>query len=96
MSNKNKVEKLGSGIFGEVRKELDNEIEKEIAIKTINIQKLKNFEEKKGKELIGKIKKKIERIYKLGLGNVENNFTKYYGEATNEGNLISFKMELCN
>ena len=96
MLNKNKVEKLGSGIFGEVRKELDNEIEKEIAIKTINIQKLKNFEEKKGKELIGKIKKKIERIYKLGLGNVENNFTKYYGEATNEGNLISFKMELCN
>ena len=95
-SNINKVEILGTGIFGEVRKELDNEKGKEIAKKTINIQKIENLEEQKREELIEKIKKKIERIYKICQKNVQCNFNSYDGEAKDKDNMLSIKMELCN
>ena len=92
----NKAEILGTGIFGEVRKELDNEKGKEIAKKTINIQKIENLEEQKREELIEKIKKKIERIYKICQKNVQCNFNSYDGEAKDKDNMLSIKMELCN
>jgi len=95
-SNLNKVEILGTGIFGEVRKELDNEKGKEIAKKTINIQKIENLEEQKREELIEKIKKKIERMYKICQKKVQCNFNSYDGEAKDKDNMISIKMELCD
>ena len=100
-SNKIITEKIGAGLYGEIRKEPFNQTDKSdiaVAKKTIKIGTIKNINSTLSQELIQKIKDRISQICKLYKGNFGINLTRYYDETESNDNSISIKMDLyyCN
>ena len=90
---------IGSGLFGIVKRETDNQNKSNIirvAQKVINIKEIDN-KINHPQEVIVKIKKRILMMNNLVKKNVQNcNITKYNDDISVNDDKLSFKMELCN
>ena len=90
---------IGSGLFGIVKRETDNQNKSNsirVAQKVINIKKIDN-KINHLQEVIIKIKKRILMMNNLVKKNVQNcNITKYNDVISVNDDKLSFKMELCN
>ena len=99
-NNQKSTDLIGSGLFGEVKRETvsqnDNKLIR-VAKKTLNIKKVSNLINKQVEEYIKKTKERITEISNLVKDNYGNcNITKYYVDSKSTDGKLSFKMELCN
>ena len=100
INNQKSSDIIGSGLFGEVKKEINFQSDKTaypVAKKTLNIKKFSDKINNKLNEYIKKTKERIIEISNIVKDNFGNcNITKYYDDPTDIDGKISFKMELCN
>ena len=100
INNQKSSDIIGSGLFGEVKKEINFQSDKTaypVAKKTLNIKKVSDKINNKLNEYIKKTKERIMEISNLVKDNFGNcNITKYYDDPTDIDGKISFKMQLCN